>query len=109
MRATYEEACRRATTNQHLDPAIEVLSKVFPGLTVAQTGGFCMCIEIKAPRPEHPDAFIWVTNDGTEDEPEYIVGFYPSPDDDSTYSYRFCPDLGATAAVIVGFQMGALE
>ncbi len=69
-----------------------------------------MCIEIPAPKadPRFPDAFIWVTNDGTEKEPSFTVGFYKDPDEQDTYTYRICPDLGSAAEVIVGFQMGAI-
>lgn len=72
----YEERCRAATTYQGLDRAVQDLSKLFTRVTVDQTGGFCMAINVPA-----KIGHVWVTNDGSEEEPEYIVGWYPDDEE----------------------------
>ena len=109
---TYQEACMRHAEHQGLLPIMEALSRVYGDqVELEQTGGFCMTVSVPAPQAiqGQPDAFVWVTNDGTEDHPEYIVGFYSSRDEDSTEVYKYVDSIGALGEVVEAFRRGVLQ
>lgn len=109
---TYQEACMRHAEFQGLTPVLEALTRTFGDADVQleQTGGFCMVVSVKAPQPSHPDAQVWISNDGTEDHPEYVVGFYETSDGDAcsdgTYEYKYVDSLGAVAEVVQAYRQG---
>lgn len=84
MTCTYEDACQRAGRAQGLAPALEALSRLFPGVHLEQTGGFCMVVEIPC-----PVGFVWVTLDGEDPDAPWVVGRYSSRDEDSTEEYTY--------------------
>jgi len=113
---TYPEACLRHAEFQGLSPVMEALTKVFQNdVQLEQTGGFCMVVSVKAPRPDlgFPEAYCWISNDGTEDNPEYVVGWYTEEDQDSvgqgTYEYKYVDSLGAVAEVVQFYRQGAIQ
>lgn len=73
--ATYAEACRKAATDQGLDPATEALRAAGVEHEVAQTGGFCMVVEIPT---GHGEAYLGVTAAAMYDGGEgFAVFSYP--------------------------------
>jgi hypothetical protein len=83
---SYEDAVRKATTDQGLDPVIAALTAADIDHAVEQTGGFTMVVTVKA-----PDGTFAITNDGG-----YLLGYYPGDlwehsyegRDGATYSYN---------------------
>lgn len=72
---TYDEACRKATTDQGLDPVIAALTAADIDHTVEQTGGFTMVVTVKA-----PTGTFGITDDGG-----YLLGFYPGDSWENSY------------------------
>ena len=110
---TYPEACLRHAEFQGLTPVMEGLTKLFgDDVQLEQTGGFCMVVSVKAPTPAFPQAYCWVSNDGTEDNPEYVIGWYTEEDQDAcgqgTYEYKVCESLAQVPEVIQAYRQGAL-
>jgi len=109
---TYDEACIRNARNQGLMPALEGLTKLFgEDVILYQSGGFCMVIEVKAPTTAHPNGYVWVSNDGTEEAPEWVAGYYSEQDQDATrgeatYDYKYVDSLGALAEVVQAYRQG---
>lgn len=107
----YEQACMDHAEHQGLLPVLTQLTRLFPDTHLYQSGGFCMVIEIPAPTEKHPEGYVWVTNDGTEDHPEYVVGFYEEVDQDATrgeatYDYKYVDSPGAVAEVVQAYRQG---
>lgn len=61
----YIAACRQAATDQGLDPMAARLTADGVPHEVAQTGGFCMVIEV----PTSGEGFISLTRENDPDEP----------------------------------------
>jgi hypothetical protein len=79
---SYEDACRKAATDQGLDPVIEALTTAGIDHQVEQTGGFTMVVTVKVPA-----GTFAITVDGP-----YVLGFYTDDSwdaherDDATYT-----------------------
>ncbi len=111
---TYQEACYKHAESQGLLPVLDGLHNLFrEDVQLEQTGGFTMLVSVKAPQPSFPEAIIWISNDGTEDNPEYVVGFYETSDGDAisdgTYEYKYVDSLGALAEVVQAYRQGKRE
>ena len=66
MAMDYEAACRKAATDQGLDPLTAALGAAGVGFAVEQTGGFCMAVTVPA-----EDGTWAVTDDGC-----WYLGWY---------------------------------
>lgn len=103
---SYESACIRHARAQGLSDPFVALSKVFgePQVTLEQTGGMCMVIQVAI--PSVPTHYCWITCSYDEsDEGEYVVGLYErliEEDElqDSTEVYQYS-SLSALPEVIL--------
>lgn len=75
----YETACAEAATDQGLDGIVQHLKGAGIEVEVEQTGGFCMVATVYVRRPGL--AYIGITNEGSEDDPEYLVVPYADEED----------------------------
>jgi len=100
---TYEEACALAATEQGLGPAHDILVAGGLEVSLAQTGGMCMAIEVKG------DGFYIMVTDGEEwtGDPGWLVCLY---EDDADHSEAFA-ELGdrITDADLLSIVVGGLE
>jgi len=67
---TYEDACKRAATDQGLDPITDALTAQGIEHRVAQTGGFCMVVEVPL---GDSGAYVGITADGPSPERPCLV------------------------------------
>lgn len=86
----YLARCEDAARRQGLTEPAELLTAAGIEHRYDQTGGFVMVLAVDA----GPDACIWITRDGVEDEP-YLFGLYGIDhgvmDDEPTGGYRTAP------------------
>lgn len=71
IESTYEAACRRATTDQGLDPVVAYLTEQGIQHTVDQTGGFTMVVFCRRPGTERS---VGITS--SDEDRGYLVGGY---------------------------------
>lgn len=71
----YDDACRKATTDQGLDPVLAALRAADIDHGLEQTGGFTMVVTVLA-----PNGTFAITNDGG-----YLLGYYPGDTWENSY------------------------
>lgn len=74
MSTDYAEACKRATTNQGLDPMVERLREEGLGFEVEQTGGFTMVIVVSVNNTDQ--GTYGITCDGEDPERPWLLAWY---------------------------------
>lgn len=69
---TYDEACEFHADRQGLTAIRAALTAAGVSHELYQSGGFTMIVEVS-----YGDCrFAWITNEGTDDDADYMVGFY---------------------------------
>lgn len=77
---SYADACRKATTDQGLDPIVDVLTALEIPITVDQTGGFTMVARVQL--RDHDDAtYLGITEEVHQPKPRYLVCRYDGIED----------------------------
>jgi hypothetical protein len=69
----YEAACKRAATEQGLDPVTEALQAAGLPVIIEQTGGMCM---VAAVYDHDPERWVWITESYDDPPPAYLVVAY---------------------------------
>lgn len=77
MAIDYDEACKRAATDQGLDPVVAYLSEQRLPVTIEQTGGFCMVAAVYS----ESGNYAWISASETESD-TYLLGIYDRDGED---------------------------